>query len=430
MNMEADRIMDERKQNWYAARVEERFLRYAAINTQSSRKSRERPSSRGQKEMLYLLKDELSNLGVSDAVLINDCYLIARIPASSSAYSKNPAIGFMAHVDTSEDVCGKGVTPQVIRSYDGSNIPLPGADSSLSMEDNPELKDCLGKDIITTDGKTLLGADDKAGVAEIMTALEYIVTSEEIEHGPVEAVFTTDEETGTGMDEFPQEKLQSICCYTLDGSGRGFIETECFNAVKADIRFSGVSYHLGKARGRLVNAVSMAGSFMGMLPRSESPEATDGRYGYYCVLHMEGNLESASLEVFIRDFTKSGAKRRIETLSAIARAVESSFPGGKVKVDTSWQYENMAEGIRKNPKVLKALEQALDNLGIPVQPRSIRGGTDGARLTALGIPTPNIFTGGYNFHSRYEWACIQTMAEAAQVVEELVRIWAEGKRAD
>lgn len=415
-------------QTWYKERVTERLLRYAVINTESKRGVDTTPSTAGQWDLLKMLLEELRDIGVSDADLNEHGYLIARIPASDPAYSSVPVTAFMAHVDTSEDVSGEGVNPQVIRNYDGGDIPLGTSSLVLSPADNPELNSCIGKDIITADGNTLLGADDKAGVAEIMTAVEFLLEQQPFPHGPVEIIFTPDEETGAGMDLFPREALRASSCYTLDGTGRGTLESECFHAVRIDAVCTGVSYHLGSARGRMVNAVSMAASLVNMLPQAESPEATDGRYGYYCALSVSGHVEKTELQIFIRDFDALEVERRIEAVRNCAAAVEAAYPGGKVSLEVTYQYRNMREDIDKEPRVLSLLEQAISAVGLTPEHTIIRGGTDGARLTAMGIPTPNIFTGGYNYHSRYEWASVDAMADASRVVVELIRLWAQVRK--
>ncbi|MCL1930430.1 MAG: peptidase T, partial [Treponema sp.] len=282
-----------------------------------------------------------------------------------------------------------------------------------------------GKTIIHSGGDTLLGADDKAGIAEIMAAVEYLVAHPEIPHGPVEIIFSPDEETGKGLPEFPLEKIKSAVCYTLDGGPMGEIETECFNAWKADVECRGKVIHIGAARGILANAALMAAAFAVMLPRSESPEATDGYFGYYCPMEISGNLENARLEVYLRDFESSGIERRVAALQAIAKAVEAQFPGGQIIVKASPQYYNMHDKIEKQPQALERLKAALDNIGIEWRLKPIRGGTDGSRLTELGIPTPNIFTGGRNFHSRLEWVSVNEMCAACKVVLELIRLWGE-----
>jgi tripeptide aminopeptidase len=295
----------------------------------------------------------------------------------------------------------------------------------LDSVQEPDLAAQKGKAIIHSSGGTLLGGDDKAGLAEIMAAVEYLVTHPDMSHGPVEIIFTPDEETGKGLPEFPLEKLKSAVCYTLDGNKMGEIEAECFNAWKVDIECKGKSIHLGAARGILANAALMAASYAAMLPRSESPEATDGYFGYYCLTEMSGNLESAQLEIFLRDFESEGIKRRITALEAIAKTIEAQFPNGQVIVKTSPQYYNMKEKIDAKPQALERLKTSLENIGIECQLTPIRGGTDGSRLTEMGIPTPNIFTGGRNFHSRLEWVAVSEMCAACRVVLELIRLWGE-----
>jgi len=411
------------KKAWYKEKVLERFLSYARIDTQSDHHGGSTPSTEGQWVLLRRLETELREMGMQSVTLNEHGYLIARLEASAG--SSAPAIGFMAHADTSGEVSGSNVQPQVIESYDGGPVHLGESGLVLSPDSEEELRRYAGTTIITTDGTTLLGADDKAGIAEIMTAVQYLMEHPDIMHGPVEVIFTPDEETGTGMDLFPLDSLQAKYCYTLDGSRRGEIESECFNAAKAAVKFQGVPQHLGLARGRMVNAVTMASAFVSMLPQAESPEATDGRYGYYCPLEIKGSIEKASLEVYLRDFEQSEIERRLQTLRDIGKAVESIYSGGTVEIEETHQYANMRDTLAKYPEVMDNLEEALKRLDIEPIMEPIRGGTDGARLTAMGIPAPNIFTGGHSFHSKYEWAALETMAEAAMTAEELIKVWAE-----
>jgi len=380
-----------------------RFLRYAAIHTTSDRHNEATPSSEGQWELARLLAGELETLGAADVEITGHCYVLAKLPASPGFEGK-PAIGLMAHLDTAQDVSGKDVKPV--------------------ME-----KNSAGDTVIRSDGTTLLGADDKAGIAEIMGAAEYIVTHPQIKHGPVLIIFTPDEETGKGLPFFPMEQIAALAgggltaCYTLDGGPLGELEAECFNAIGANVSFTGRVIHLGAARGQLANACLMAAVFTAMLPRSESPEATDGYYGYYCPIEISGGLESAELEIYIRDFNLERAKERAEALETFARAVEAQFPGGKVNVDWKFQYYNMKEKIDSCPEVFAKLEEAARLTGVEFTLKPIRGGTDGSRLTELGIPTPNIFTGGRNFHSQDEWVSVTEMEAACRLVIELVRVW-------
>lgn len=402
----------------------ERFLRYVKINTTSDGHIEEIPSTEQQWELLKLLKQELSELGIEDITLDDHGYLVARLPSNLPQGSKVPTIGLMAHVDTAADVRGDGVKPRVHEGYDGGPIQLEEG-RVLSPEEYPELAEHRGDTLITSDGTTLLGADDKAGVAEIMTAVSYLQAHPELPHGELEIIFTPDEETGKGMNLFPLQSLHSICCYTFDGGERGVIETECFNAYSAKITFTGSVIHLGHARGKLVNAVTMAGAFIDMLPRNESPEATDGRYGYFAPMEINGELGSAELIVFLRDFEKEGMDRRLRSLNTLAEAVETAFPGGSVDVEAKKLYANMRDHMEKEPRVLSYLKEALREAGVEPREELIRGGTDGARLSEMGIPTPNVFTGGHNFHSRYEWASLETMGEATHCALRLVQKWAE-----
>lgn len=411
----------------YAAELVQRLVRYAVIETTSDRHIEKIPSTPTQRELSLLLLSELTALGISEASMDEHCYLIATIPASPGR-ERASSIGLMAHIDTASDVSGTNVKPRVIERYDGSAVKL-GVDSATGLEyvldpgENPDLAGRSGDTIIVTDGSTLLGADDKAGVAEIMTAAAYLLAHPEIQHGPIELVFTPDEETGKGMDLFPLERLKSKACYTLDGGKAGEIEAECFTAYAVKAEFKGKVIHIGSARGKLANAVTMAASFVSMLPRSESPEATDGWYGYYCPLEISGGLESATVEVFLRDFSQAGMDARIETVKALAKAVEAQFPLGSVSLTVAKQYVNMREKLDQSPEVLERLMEAARRAGADPCIKPIRGGTDGARLTELGVPTPNVFTGGYNYHSRYEWASVGEMVLAVETILELVQLW-------
>ncbi|MDR2102244.1 MAG: peptidase T [Treponema sp.] len=400
-----------------------RFMNYVRYCTTSDRHVAETPSTPGQWDLAKALAEELRSLGIGDTEVTDHCYVIARIPPSPGK-EKVPAVGFLAHMDTASDVSGKDVNPRLVAQYDGKKIDLGGG-YVLDPEQNADLAAQQGKAIIHTDGATLLGADDKAGIAEIMGAAEYLLTHPEISHGPLELIFTPDEETGKGLPEFPLERIKSRACYTLDGGPAGELEIECFNAYTVDIQFEGKVIHVGQARGVLANAALMAASFAVLLPRSESPEATDGYYGYYCPMEIRGDLEKASLEVFIRDFEQEGAKRRIAALELFARTVEAQFPGGKVVVQAKPQYYNMKDKINARPEVLEVLKKAASRVGVEFRLKPIRGGTDGSRLTEMGIPTPNIFTGGRNFHSRLEWVSVPEMAAACKLVIELVRLWGE-----
>jgi tripeptide aminopeptidase len=416
-------ILKDAKLNLFIDLSLKRFLNYVTYWTESDRHNEETPSTPGQLVFAKVLAEELRGMGLSDVIVTDNCYVIARLPASKGKESV-PVIGFLAHLDTSSEVSGKGVKPVVVESYDGKPIQLaqglvldPALDLGLMAH--------KGRALVHSGGHTLLGADDKAGIAAIMGAAEYLLTHPEVEHGMVEIIFTPDEETGKGLPGFPLESLKSKACYTVDGGPIGDLEIECFNAWGANIEFAGKSIHLGTARGIMANACLMAAVFAAMLPRSESPEATDGYYGYYCPLEIKGEIEKASLEVFIRDFDSKNAEKRIANLETFAKAVEAQFPGGKVTVNSKVQYLNMKEKINEDPRVCEKLKQAFNNLGLEINEKPIRGGTDGSRLTELGIPTPNYFTGGRNMHSRMEWLSVEELAAASALTAELIRLWAE-----
>jgi tripeptide aminopeptidase len=398
-----------------------RFLAYAQIETTSESHSETTPTTLSQWDLAKFLVEELRKLGLTDITLTEYCYVIARLSATQGK-EEAPIFGLLAHLDTSPDAPGKAVRPQLVRNYDGKKITLAGG-LFLDPDTESGLAAQKGRDIIHTDGTTLLGADDKAGIAEIMGAVEYLLAHPEIEHGPVEIIFTPDEETGKGLPAFPLDMLKSAACYTLDGGPIGELEIECFNAYRAEVQFKGKVIHPGTARGILINAALMASYFAVMLPRSESPEATDGYYGYYCLTAIKGNHEEASLELIIRDFDLEKARVRVSALDSFARAVEAQFPGGKVTVSTKPQYYNMRKKIEEKPLVMEKLKTAADNLGMAFKLKPIRGGTDGSRLTELGIPTPNIFTGGRIYHSRVEWLAVSDMIAACKLVIELIRLW-------
>jgi tripeptide aminopeptidase len=398
-----------------------RFMRYVRYWTESDRHVEATPSSPGQWELAKALRDELQGLGLADVELTSHCYVTARLAASPGKEAA-PWVGFLAHIDTASDVSGKDVQPCLVSDYKGEKIALAGG-LALDPAREPDLAAQKGGAIIHSDGSTLLGADDKAGVAEIMAAVEWLCAHPEIAHGPVEIIFSPDEETGKGLPDFP--RIKSAACYTLDGGPIGEIEAECFNAWKADVEFTGRVIHVGAARGILANAALMAAVFAALLPRSESPEATDGYYGYYCPMEISGDLEKASLEVFLRDFDSFGMERRVAALESFAKTVEAQFPGGRVIVKARAQYYNMKSKIDEKPEVLDRLKRALENVGLEYRLKPIRGGTDGSRLTELGIPTPNIFTGGRNFHSRLEWVSVNEMCAACKTVIELIRLWGE-----
>ncbi len=402
--------------------VLERFLRYAVVDTMSieSLAEKKHPSFEGEWDLLRLLEGELKGLGLADVTLDEYGYLLARVPATDSGL---PAIAFSSHVDTADDVDGNHVKP-VVNDYKGGDIKLKNG-LVIEAATNPELPQYAGSKIITSEGDTLLGCDDKGGIAEIMTAVSYLVRHPEIKHGEIEVLFSPDEETGFGMDFFDAKRLHSKAFYTVDGGERYVIEEECFNAATVKAHFSGVSYHLGSARGRMVNALTMAAAFITALPQAESPEATDGRYGYYCAQTAGGNATEFDVTLYLRDFDYDNLLRRIETLKSLGKAIEALYIGGKVTVDGKISYLNMGEAAKKSPKAIDAIFEAGKVLGQPLRTEIIRGGTDGSRIAEMaGIPCPNLYTGGHNYHSRYEWAALDAMSESVALIVEIVKQWA------
>ncbi len=363
-------------------------------------------------------------MGVEDVTLNDECYVVARLPSNLKGGAAPPIFGFMAHVDTAPDLTGKDVHPQVVERYDGGPIRL-NDQYTLDPARYPTLLQYRGETIVTTDGTTLLGADDKAGVAEIMTAVAFLQAHPEIPHGQIEIYFTPDEEIGRGMDRFPSDIARSEFCYTLDGDEEGSVEAECFTAYKVEVDFHGMVIHLGDARGKLANAVTMAANFISMLPRSESPEATDGRFGYYCPLEIRGELDHAWLEVYLRDFERTEIERRIAFLESLGKSIEGAFPGSRVEVRAEKQYLNMRDALQKRPEVIEYLLEAIRKTGVEPKMKAIRGGTDGARFTEMGIPTPNVFAGGHNFHSRFEWVPLPAMVRASETVINLAQLWTQ-----
>jgi tripeptide aminopeptidase len=407
-------------------RLLERFVRYASIGSQSNMERADEgvfPSTESQKDIARSLRDELSRIGLSDVVLDENFYLTALVPASKG-FEDKPAFGLSAHFDTAHDAPGDGVKPMVFRNYNGTTITL--ADGyTIDPALDKDLASCAGGTIITSDGTTLLGADDKAGIAEIITMAQTLLEHPEIKHGPIELMFSPDEETGHGMDRVPLNRLSAKAFYTVDGGQEGEIEGECFNAWKAEILFGGIAAHLGAARGKMVNAVTMACHFVSSLPQNESPEATDGYFGYFCPLEIKGGSEGAMVTVFLRDFDRAGMERRLARLDALAAATEARFSGGTVTVKKTRQYLNMKEKLDESPQVLALLVKAAESAGVTVTNKPIRGGTDGSRLTELGIPTPNLFTGGHNYHSRTEWASLDQMKKTVATLLRLAELWGE-----
>ena len=400
--------------------VRERFIRYTTYDTMSdgNASGNRRPTTEGQEELLLVLKKELEELGL-ETYYGEEKVVMGVLKGNSSGTT----IGFMAHVDTADDCNGNGVKAKVWSNYDGGVIELEDG-VVLDPEKDKDLLLYKGKEIITSDGTSLLGSDDKAGVAIIMEALKYLVEHPEVKRPDIEVFFTPDEETGSGMDMFPYDRLKSKCCYTVDGEAEGEVELECFNAATVEILLKGVSIHLGSARGTMVNAVTMASHIVTSLPQAESPEATDGRYGYYCPLVLEGTATEAKLSVFIRDFDMEKFQHRIESVEKIVAAVEALY-GGEIKANVSVSYHNMAEANKKNPGAIEAVYSASQKLGLAIREEIIRGGTDGARLAETGVACPNLYTGGHNLHSLKEWIAVDAMSNSINLCLGIIDYWSK-----
>lgn len=406
-----------------AENLSQRFCNYVKQHTTSSQQNADngvQPSTERQRLFAQNLQAELAKIGISDCYISEHSYLCARLPATQG-FENAPSICFLAHLDTVEEVSGENVQPQLHPNYDLKPIILNG-DLSIDPKNDLCLAKLAGDTIITSDGSTLLGADDKAGVAEIVTALETLQKNAQ-SHGQIEVIFSPDEETGHGMDNVPLDWIQSEICYTLDGGEAGEIEMECFNAYKAEISFFGQAKHTGTARPDMVNALTMAANFVCMLPRHQAPETTDKRQGFFAPMEISGSIENAKLVIYLRDFDRAGMQKRIQTVEQIARTIEATFEGGKCMATISCQYLNMKEKIEKNPAVTEKLVQAVKMCGMEPVFMPIRGGTDGSRLTELGLPCPNIFTGGHNFHSRKEWASLSQMVLATRTVLNLIELY-------
>ena len=406
----------------------ERFLRYVAIDTRADDSSASCPSTPGQRVLMDLLAAELRQLGLDDVVVDDHGYLMATVPATSAAPDV-PVIGFIAHVDTSPEMSGAGVQPIVHRAYDGADIVLPDDPSAvLRASENPALAARIGDDIVTASGTTLLGADDKAGVAAIMAAVEHLVAHPEIPHGPVRIGFTPDEEIGRGADRFDVARFGAVCAYTLDGGSRGELEFESFSADLFTVTFRGFNTHPGYAKGRMVNAIRVAADFIASLPRDAmTPETTDGYEGFVHPYAMEASVDQTTVKVLIRDFLTGELGTKRAMLEHLAREAAARTPGSSFETRVTEQYRNMREVLERHPDVLERAREAMRRAGIEPVERPIRGGTDGSRLSFMGLPTPNLFAGEHNFHSRLEWVSAQDMDKAAEVIVELCRGWGGGR---
>ncbi len=403
----------------------ERFLKYVRIDTQADEHASTYPSSPGQKELGRLLLTELQELGLPDAVQTNHGIVYATIPPTIDG--PTPVIAWLAHVDTSPETTGRGVQPQVHPHYDGGDLVLPGDPHQvLRPATNPKLAALTGKTIITSDGTTLLGADNKAGVAVIMETVRYLMGHREIPHGPIRVCFTCDEEIGKGVEHVDLTVLGAHVAYTLDGEGHGEIEAENFSADKATVTITGVNIHPSIAKGRMVNAVRLAGLFLDRLPRTVlSPETTANKEGFLHPYLIEGGVGQTTLHFLLRDFVTSKLGEYAALLDGVAATIIAEYPDARINVETRPQYRNMADGMTKEPRVVAFAQKAMQQAGLQPVVKSLRGGTDGAILTNRGLPTPNLSTAEHNPHSPLEWTCLEEMQLAVGVLVELAQVWGQ-----
>jgi tripeptide aminopeptidase len=405
--------------------VTERFLRYVVIDTQSDPASATCPSTEKQKDLGRLLARELQEMGIRDAHIDQHGYVYATIPANTAR--RVPVICFCSHMDTSPDCTGTDVKPQIIRNYGGGDIVLPGDSTQvIRVADHPSLGDHIGNDIVTTDGTTLLGADNKAGLAEIMDAAHFLINNPQIKHGAIKILFTPDEEIGRGVDKVDLKKLAADFAYTIDGETAGNLEDETFSADAAVITIEGVSTHPGFAKGKMEHAIKIAAAIIERLPKDTcSPETTEGKEGFLHPIGITGALEKATLSLIVRDFTEEGLKEKEALLQTIVKDVMKGFPRSTYRLEIKQQYRNMKQVIDRHPQVIDNAMEAIRRAGLKPVKTSIRGGTDGSRLSFMGLPCPNIFAGEHAFHSRLEWVSVQDMEKAVQTIVHLAMIWEE-----
>ncbi|MBL7904193.1 MAG: peptidase T [Bacteroidales bacterium] len=401
--------------------IKTRFLRYVSIDTQSDENSETCPSTEKQLVLLRMLHDELKQMGLSDVSMDENGYVMATLPANNG--KTGPAIGFIAHVDTSPDMPGNDVKPRLVENYDGTDIVLnPEMNIVLSPSDFPEMKSYTGQTLIVTDGTTLLGADDKAGVTEIMTAVEYLVQHPEIKHGPVKIGFTPDEEIGRGVDRFDVKKFAADWAYTMDGGEPGELEFENFNAAHAKISVQGRNIHPGYAKGKMQNALLMAMEFNALLPVFDRPEFTQDYEGFFHLMKMEGTVEKASFQYIIRDHDKTLFVKRKEMMQQCVAFMNGRYGSGCFTLEMKDQYYNMREKVEPQYHIVETARLAMEALGIEPKIKPIRGGTDGCRLSYMGLPCPNIFAGGLNFHGKFEFVPLESMEKATQVILKIVEM--------
>lgn len=401
--------------------ITERFLKYVAFATTSDENTGLTPSTPGQMDFARYLVDELKSIGLHDAAVDENGYVFATLPATATA--SKPTIGFIAHMDTSPDMSGKHVQPRIVSNYDGGDIVLNADDGCvLSPKQFPELLQYVGQDLIVTNGRTLLGADDKAGIAEIMCAVEYLVSHPEIEHGTVRVAFTPDEEIGQGAHHFDVAKFAADWAYTIDGGEIGELEYENFNAASAKVTIKGRNVHPGYAKRKMLNSMRVAQQFVSMLPRLETPEHTDGYDGFYHLIAMNGNVEQTVLTYIIRDHDRTRFESRKDEMNHLVRKINAEYGEGTAEVELKDQYYNMREKIEPVMHIVDLAVEAMKQADVKPNVRPIRGGTDGAQLSFMGLPCPNIFAGGHNFHGRYEFVPIRSMQKASEVILNIIKM--------
>lgn len=403
----------------------ERFLNYVKYDTQSSEESETYPSTMKQLELAKTLVEELKEMDLEDIELTEHGYVFATLP--SNVQNKVPTIGLIAHVDTSPDVSGKDVKPVIHKKYKGGDIVLPKDQTQIiEFDKNPALKNCIGHDIITTDGTTLLGADNKAGIAEITGTLRYLLQNPDIKHGKVRIAFTVDEEVGTGTKYFDVKKFGADFAYTIDGETAGEVEDETFCADTAIVKIRGVNVHPGYAKNKMINGIKIAAELIEQLPKnSMSPETTEKREGYLHPNGIKGGVELTEITFLVRDFTVEGLKEKEKYLQNICTQLTKNYQPASLAIEIKESYRNMKYKLDEHPEVVEYALEAVRRAGLEPTRNLIRGGTDGARLSFMDLPTPNIFTGGHNFHSQKEWISIQDMAKAVETIVHLLQIWAE-----
>jgi tripeptide aminopeptidase len=403
----------------------DRFCRYVKVETTAVEDTTEAPSSPGQWDLGKMLAEEMKTLGLQDVTVSEHNIVMGTVPGNVDGA---PTIAWLAHQDTSPEASGKDVKPQILKNYDGQDIVLPADKSKvIKVSETAGLAELKGKTVITSDGTTLLGADDKAGIAVIMTAAEQLLKGPNLKHGPIRCVFTVDEEVGRGCDHVEIDKIGAICAYTLDGEGAGEIENETFSADLATVTITGVNIHPGLAYGKMVNAIRLAGEFLEKLPKDMSPEKTKDREKFMHPYIIEGGVPEVKIRILLRSFVTDDLAKEAEIIKSAAAEVQERYPKAQINVEVKKQYRNMIEHLAKEPRAVKLAEEAWKKVGVTPKFASIRGGTDGSRLSEMGLPTPNISTGMHNFHSPLEYACLEEMELGVKMLVELAQLWGQEK---